>query len=46
MFSPTSQVFIICAVVFSVVGMNSVLLGLGAGGGNPANIPIVDKVSN
>lgn len=32
-------------VVFLVPGVGSVLLGLGAGGGRPENIPIVDKVS-
>jgi hypothetical protein len=36
---------ILCAVVFLVPGMNSAILGLGAGGSHPWNIPIVDKVS-
>jgi len=36
---------ILCVVVFLVPGMNSTILGLGARGSHPWNIPIVDKVS-
>lgn len=43
--SPFMQTLIACVVVFMVPGMNSSLLGLGAGGGRPENIPIVAKVS-
>jgi hypothetical protein len=32
-------------VVFCVPGMNTVLVGLGAGGSHPSEIPTVDKIN-
>jgi hypothetical protein len=39
------QVLILCMVVFLVPGMNSLLVGLGAGGSHPHNIAVVDKIN-
>ncbi|KAH7333477.1 major facilitator superfamily domain-containing protein [Rhexocercosporidium sp. MPI-PUGE-AT-0058] len=43
--SPLVQVLATCLVVFLVPGMNSTLLLLGAGGGRPEHIEIVDKTN-
>jgi hypothetical protein len=37
--------FLLCVVVFCVAGMNTVVIGLGAGGSHPSNIPIIDRIS-
>jgi len=39
------QTLIVCIVVFCVPGMNGTVLGLGAGGSRPSNIPIVDRIN-
>jgi hypothetical protein len=36
---------VVCAVLICGPGLNSTVLGLGAGGSRPSNIPIVDKVN-
>jgi hypothetical protein len=39
------QALVVCAVLICGPGLNGTVLGLGAGGSHPSNIPIVDKVN-
>jgi hypothetical protein len=39
------QALVVCAVVICGPGLNGAVLGLGAGGSHPSNIPIIDKVN-
>jgi hypothetical protein len=43
MSSPYVQLVVTFVVVFLVPGTNGTLLGLGAGGSRPSNIPIIDR---
>jgi hypothetical protein len=43
--SPFIQALVVCAVVICGPGLNGAVLGLGAGGSHPSNIPVVDKVN-
>ncbi|KAE9369253.1 MFS general substrate transporter [Stipitochalara longipes BDJ] len=42
---PVIQALILCIVIFLVPGMNSLVVGLGAGGSHPSNIEVVDRIN-
>ena len=43
--SPSGQTLVVGVVLLCCVGLNSAVLGLGAGGSRPENIPTVDRVN-
>ena len=43
--SPSAQTLVVGVVLLCCVGLNSAVLGLGAGGSRPENIPTVDRVN-
>ncbi|KAE9381157.1 hypothetical protein N431DRAFT_322617, partial [Stipitochalara longipes BDJ] len=39
------QTLLLCVVVFCIIGMNTAITTMGAGGSHPYNIPIIDRVN-